>query len=260
MARFLKYCLAAAFLGFFVFGGEVRAAELVSECTAQTRRSFRLTESAAVSCGAPYGVKISRLVLEYELDQGGDIYLNGAKVVSLGASGGSKTGRMNVALALIRGSRVDIWIDAVNGRDSGGLPDGQVFGRATLEFWGNQSAAAYSGSAAAPSSPGAAAPGPSEPARQPYADVRFRAADPYPPGPDFSWLKRKSSGLAKASAKPAASPPVSWELSAGASQTLGRMPWYAQAIFIIIIAILFAAVYFYYRYGKSKGLIGGTAK
>lgn len=237
---FVYAAFLAVFLVLFGFRGEVGAAELLSACTAETGRSVnRLTRSAVADCNTPYGAKVERIVLDYELREGGDIYVQNVKVVSFPATGGSRTGRMNISPDLA-GSRVRIWLDAVNGVKSGGVPAGEVFGRATLEFWGTANAAAIA-YAQSPSPPG-------------YAEVHY----PYPPGPDFSWL---NGDTLKAdwqfSFRSNAESADSRRFTARTSDTVGRMPWYVQVVFMVFILVLFVVSYFFYRYDKSKGLIGG---
>lgn len=77
---------------------------------------------------------------------------------------------------------------------------------------------------------------------------------PYPPGPDFSWL-RGGDFRELIESEPANST-GSQRLVAGVSPTVGRMPWYIQVLFIIFIAIILIGSYFLYRYEKSKRLIG----
>lgn len=84
---------------------------------------------------------------------------------------------------------------------------------------------------------------------------------PYPPGPDFSWFRKDNLSLeGLTGSKPAADSSESHRLVAGASGTVGRIPWYIQVLAIVIIAILFVGSYFYYRYGKSKRSIDSPVK
>jgi hypothetical protein len=79
---------------------------------------------------------------------------------------------------------------------------------------------------------------------------------PYPPGPDFSWLRGVDSRLKKlADSKPAPNSNEPRRLVAGASYTLGRMPWYMQVLLIISLLIFSLISYFCYRYFRTKKLI-----
>lgn len=84
---------------------------------------------------------------------------------------------------------------------------------------------------------------------------------PYPPGPDFSWIRKDNFRLQGfTNSEPAASSTYPHRLTAGAYYSLDDMPWYIQVLFIIFIAILLVISYFLYRYNKSKMLISRSIK
>ena len=137
--RFLKGLRAAALVGvfglalvaFLIPAGKVSADVT---CTAATQPGLSGTVvSDSSSCFIPSGVTVTGATLEYTLDDGGEITIDGNQVFSISPSVGIDSGSKNISTSLFNsGSSFILRVTARNAMDSNGNPVGEVYGEATV--------------------------------------------------------------------------------------------------------------------------------
>ncbi len=106
-------------------------------CTAATQPGVGGTiVDSSSACSVPDGVTITRVLLHYTLDDGGEIYVNGHQVFGIAPNLGTDSGTVRLPISLFtEESHVLLKIRARNAMNADGSTSGTVYGRASLEIF-----------------------------------------------------------------------------------------------------------------------------
>src|SRR3990167_6348851 len=115
------------------------AEEILVNCEARTQEGAAGYVAAdSTSCTVPSGASVSRLNLDYILDDGGEISINNSVVFGLPPDYVVDSGNRDVSYGLSGGQRFTLKVEARNAVGDDGDPVGPVYGRATLQVWGTR--------------------------------------------------------------------------------------------------------------------------
>ncbi len=131
--------LGLVVLGFGLSFNSAKADSLLFTCpdVATPNNNGAAEATAQGVCTIPANVNGSRLVLEYALDDGGDIYINNTLVFSLPNTFGVDVGSTPISYpAPSAGSSMTIKVVAKNGYQNNGQLAYTVYGRARIQVWG----------------------------------------------------------------------------------------------------------------------------
>jgi len=106
-------------------------------CTAATQLGLSgtvVTDSS--SCSVPDGMIITKVLLHYTLDDGGEISVNDHEVIALAPNRGTDSGTVRLPMSVFtEGTSVLLRVRARNAMNADGSVSGTVYGRASLEIF-----------------------------------------------------------------------------------------------------------------------------